>query len=340
MKTLIKTSIFFLVLFLIIYFSANYLLKKLAVKAVAELKPRLEQKGIIIENFNYKNILLNSYNSCAVNDIDLVFHLNKKLYNKESFKARFNARSITVRFADFNTPSFFFTFKDFSLFVEPEENSTKKPFGKLENGYMKSRIPLYLKNPEESAREILAEMKTLFQENTTPIDLEIEADVLLGIDEKEVKIGLYTERIDSRTYLKFNDEDILKAAKEFDLELAEKEAEIIANHPSKVPALVKITRDAKRLSQYEKNKNASFPEDAYKHIYWSYHLTREFGPDLAKEITDAHETIPNNTENERKMDFHNNEIARKYADEYLSLDELKKRVLFSSEVIRNPNEVR
>lgn len=307
---------------------------------MAELKPRLEQKGILIENFNYKNISLNSYNSCVVNDIDLDFHLTRKMYGGESFKARFNANSITVRFADFNNPSFFFTLKDFELFIEPEENSAKKPFGKLENGYLKSRIPLYLKNPEESAREILAEVKKLFRENKTPIDLEIKVDVLLGIDKKEVKVGLYTERIESQTYLKFEVKDILKAAKEFDLDLAIKEAEIIANHPSKVPALIKITRDAKRLSEFELSKNASFPEDAYKHIYWSYYLTREFGPDLAKEITDAHETLPNNTENERKMDFHNNEVGRKYANEILSANELKKRTLVSNEIIRDPNEVR
>ena len=307
---------------------------------MAELRPRLEQKGIIIENFNYRNILLNSYNSCAVTDIYLDFHLNNKMYNEESFKAQFNANSITVRFADFNNPSFFFTLRDFALFIEPEENSAKKPFGKLENGYLKSRIPLYLKNPEESAREIFAEVKTLFRENKTPIDLEIKADVLLGIDEKEVKVGLYTERIESRTYLKFDDGDVLKAAREFDVDLAEKEAEIIANHPSKVPALVKITRDAKRLSELELSKNASFPEDAYKHIYWSYHLTREFGSELAKEITDAHETIPNNTENERKMDYHNNEVGRKYANEILSSNELKNRTLVSDEIIRNPDQVR
>ena len=340
MKTLIKTALFLLVISLIAYFSANYVLKKIAIKAVAELKPRLEQKGIIIENFSYSNVLLNSYNSCAIKNFDLDFHLNRKMYGKESFIAHFEARSITVRFADFNNPSFFFTFNDFSLFVEPEENSEKKPFGKLENGYLKSRIPIYLKDPEESAREILAEVKTLFKENKTPIDLEIEVDVLLGIDDKEVKVGLFTERETSITHLKFNDKDILKAAKDFDLDLAEKEAEIIANYPSKVPVMIKITRDAKKLSNNEKSKNRSFPEDAYRHIYWSYHLTEEFGPDLAKEITDAHETVPGNTENERKMDYHNNKIGRKYADETISLDELRIRVLNSNEVIRHPNDVK
>jgi len=340
LKRLIKTAIFFLSIFLIAYFSANYILKKLAIKAVSELKPRLEQKGIIIENFSYANVLLTSYNSCRITNIDMDFYLNKKLFGEESFKAHFSSKSISIRFADFNNPSFFFSFRDFSLFLEPEENKTNRPFGKLEHGYLKSRIPLYLKNPEESAREILAEVKSLFRENKTPMDLEIVAEVFLGLGEKEAKVRLYTERVKSQTFLKFNDKDILKAAKEFDLELAEKEAEIIANYPSKVPAMIKITRDAKRLSEIEKSKNISFPEDAYKHIYWSYHLTRTFGPDLAKEITDAHETIPNNTENERKMDFHNNAIGIKYASENISTNELKNRIINSPEIIRHPDEVR
>lgn len=322
------------------FFGGNYILRKMAVKAVDELRPRLEQKGIMIENFNYNNIILNSYNSCAITGIDLDFHLNKKMYDTNSFKAKFYAKAITVRFADFNDPSFFFTFNDFSLFIAPEKSSTKKTFGKLENGYLKTRIPLHLNYPEESAKEILSEIKTLFRESKTPIDLEIEVDTFLGIDEKEVKVGLYTERIDGETYLKFDKEDILNAAKDLDLIISKKEAEIIANHPSRVPALIKITRDAKRLSALEKSKDATFPEDAYKHLYWSYQLTREFGPDLAKEITDAHETIPNNTEQERKMDYHNNEIGRKYATESLSSQELKDSVLNSDEIIRNPNEVR
>lgn len=340
MKALIKTSIFFLILFLVIYFSANYVLKKLAVQAVAELKPRLEQKGIIIENFNYSNVRLNSYNSCAITDIDLDFYMNKKMYGKESFKARFDANSITVRFADFKNPSFFFTLKNFSVYVEPDENSAKKPFGKLENGYLKSRIPLYLKTPDESARKILAEVKTLFHENKTPFDLEIEVEVLLGIDEKEIKVDLFSERVDSLTYIKFEAEDILKAAAEFDLDLAEKEAEIIADYPSKVPSMIKITRDAKKYSRTEKGKDQTFPEDAYRHIYWSYHLTRELGPELAKEITDAHETAPGNTKNERLMDYHNNEVGRNYANQDISLQELKNKVLISNEIIRHPKDVR
>jgi hypothetical protein len=262
------------------------------------------------------------------------------MYGKESFHAQFDTRSITVRFADFNNPALFFTLTDFSVFIEPDEESEKKPFGKLENGYLTSRIPVYLKNPEESAREILNEINILFQENKTHLDLEIEVDVLLGIDNKEVKVGMFTERIDEQTYLKFDADDIRAAAQSFDLELAQKEAEIIAEYPSKVPAMIKITRDAKRISTAEKSKDRSFPEDAYRHIYWSYHLTKTFGPELSKEITDAHETAPGNTENERSMDYHNNAVGRAFANEHLNPEEIKQRVLLSKDIIRNPQEVR
>jgi hypothetical protein len=340
LKTLLKTILFFLILFLITYFSANYVLRKLAIKAIATLQPRLEQKGIIVENFDYSTVRMNSFNSFVLSDVDLDFYLNRKMYGKESFKAAFNAKTITIRFADFQNPSFFFSFIDFSLFIHANESDDRKTFGKLENGYLKSRIPLFLKTAEESAREILTEIKILFNENKTPMDFEIEVDVFLGIDDKEIKVRLFTERTGSITYLKFNDADIFEAAKSFDLDLSEKEAEIIANYPSKVPGMIKITRDAKKYSEFEKSKNKSFPEDAYRHIYWSYHLTREFGPDLAREITDAHETEIGNTEKEHQMDYHNNEVARKYAEEILSTDEIKNRVLNSPEIIRDPNEVR
>ncbi len=338
MKTIIKTTLFLLVLFLVAYFSANYVLRKVAIKAIATLQPRLEQKGIVVENFNYSSVRMNSFNSCAVSDVDLAFYLNRKMYGKEFFKASFKAKTLTIRFADFNNPSFFFSFNEFSLFIH--ENDARKTFGKLENGHMKTRIPFYLKTPEESARNILAEVKTLFNENKTSMDIEIKTDVLLGIDDKEIKVGLFTERNGSFTYLKFNHEDILEAAKNFDLDLAEKEAEIIASYPSKVPAMIKITRDAKKYSVLEKSKNSSFPEDALRHIYWSYHLTREFGPVLAKEITDAHETAIGNTEKEHLMDYHNNEVARKYAQETLSIEEIKNRVLYAPEIIRDASEVR
>ena len=198
---------------------------------------------------------------------------------------------------------------------------------------------MYLKTPEESAREIFNEIRILFKDNKTPMDLVFEVDALLGIDSKEVKDGLFTKREEDVTYLRFDAVDIYKAAHEFDIDLAEEEAEIISNYPSMVPAMIKITRDAKRLSVLEKDRDHAFPEDAFRHIYWSYHLARNFGPSLAEDITNAHETIPGNTEEERQMDYHNNEIGIALSSEKMSNDELRNLVLNSQDIVRNPKEI-
>ncbi len=338
MKTLVRIAVFFLVAGVAGYFGANYVLKRLTAKAVVQLKPRLKEKGIVVEHFSYSKVRLNSFNSCAIMGIDLDFRLNKKMYGKDSYVAQFDAKSVTVRFADFNNPSFFFSFKDFSIYVEPDEKKDKKTIGKLENGFLKSRIPLYLKDPETSAREIFAEVKTLFGESRSTINLDIQADVLLEIDDKEIEVGMFTERKDDTTYLRFDADDIWKAAETFELDLGEKEAEIISKYPGKVPALIKITRDAKKLSQMEKSKNKQFPEDAFRHIYWSYNLTRELGPKLAKEITDAHETVPGNTPQEHEMDYHNNAVGQKYASKSMDVEAIKDLVLHSKEVIKHPTK--
>ena len=339
MKILTRSAIFLLIVFAAIYFGANYTLKKLANRAIAELKPRLEAKGIIVEHFDFHNIRLTSYNSCAVTDVDLKFHLNRQINDQKSFKAEFESNAIVIRFADFENPSLFFTLKDFALLVEPDDKISKN-FAKLEDGLIKTRVPVYMRNPEESAREIIDEVRHLFKENYTNMDLELHVNAMIRLEEKEAMVAMYTEREEGKTLLRLNEKDILAVAKKYELKLSEKEAIIISKFPNKVPALIKLTRDAKRLSEMEKARDKAFPEDAYRHVYWSYHLTKELGPELAKEITDAHETLPGNTEKEHQMDFHNNEVGRKYALQNIPVSEIKKRVLQSTDVIKSPNEIR
>jgi len=187
---------------------------------------------------------------------------------------------------------------------------------------------------------IVNKFNTLFRENSIPDPMEFNGVALLNLDGNSIKIRMSTERNDQRTYLIFNKEDILSATKDFsDVEISDKEAQLISQYPARTLHILKITRDARRISNNLKSNHSDFPDDAFKHIYWSYHLSRTFGPDFAKEITDAHETLPNNTAQQRAMDFHNNEIGRKLVSKNLSVEELKKIVLKSPQVIRYPNHI-
>jgi hypothetical protein len=54
---------------------------------------------------------------------------------------------------------------------------------------------------------------------------------------------------------------------------------------------------------------------------WSFLLTREYGPDFAREVTDAHELTDDpeekkdpDAEAHHNRDLNNNEVGRRYAD--------------------------
>jgi hypothetical protein len=49
--------------------------------------------------------------------------------------------------------------------------------------------------------------------------------------------------------------------------------------------------------------------------------------------------MPNNTPEQRKMDFHNNEVGRNLSSELLNVNDIRKYVLNSKKVIRFPEEV-
>ncbi len=82
-----------------------------------------------------------------------------------------------------------FAINNFSIFVVPDDKRIEKPFGKIENGFFHCGIPISLKHPEEDARAILHEVENLFDKNSAQ-RLELNGDVQLGIDGKEVSIGL------------------------------------------------------------------------------------------------------------------------------------------------------
>ncbi len=328
-----------LALLVVVFIGGNYAIEKAVEKFIGELKPKLENKGVLIENFSYGDISINSPKSIKIKNVDLNFKLKKEEFGDNSYKANFKASYIIVKLASIRDASGTFSINNFSIYIEPDDKRVEKPFGKIENATFRCGIPTSLKHPEEDAATILYEVEKLFEENVAQ-RLELSGDVQLGIDGKEVALGLTTKQYADSVSLRFNKDDIFRASKEFELELTEKEAEIIAHYPSKVPVMLRITREAKHKSYDLKRKNPSFPEDAFRHIYWSYHLTRALGPKLAKEITDAHETAPGNTQKERLMDYHNNEVGRDLANKDYSDEELMEIVMKSKEIIRNPANVR
>ena len=119
-------------------------------------------------------------------------------------------------------------------------------------------------------------------------------------------------------------------------ELTDAEAALLADSPFRIQDLFSIMATARTESEKYK-KNDMIPEDAYRHVLWSYLLTTNYGPDFAKKVTDAHEEGDmSNTEAEHEMDYNNNAIGREYALENHKKSEILLRMLNDTRVIRTP----
>jgi len=330
------------ILFLVIaaYFIGGYMARYLIKYGLEYIEPELSSYGIVLKQFNYGDVQLRSLNSFSIKSVNIEFDLEKEFYGKKSFSAAFHSKTVIVRVSNFNDPTLKFSLRDFNLHIQPNEENPNRPFGKFENASWSGEAPLRLYDVKESGEIILVKLRTLFNENSIPDDIEFKGDALLNLDGQNIRINMYTERKDGRTFLFFKKDDLLAAADNFeDFDISEKEAQLLSQYPARTLHILKITRDARRLSKKEKSKQSVFPDDAFKHVYWSYHLTRTFGPEFSKEITDAHETLPNNTPQQRKMDFHNNEIGRNLASGNLSVEDLREYVLNSKDVIRSPDQI-
>ena len=330
----------FALILIIIYYTGGYIAKKLVKYGLEYAEPELANQGITLKQFEYGNVTLYSFKSFIIKDVNLKIDLEKEIYGKKSFSAEFYSESTIIRLANFKDPTIKLTFKDFNLYIQSNEDNPDRPFGKFENAYWKGEAPIRLYGIQESGALVVERLKALFEENSIPDPMEFEGDAILSLDGHPIKIGVFTQRMDNRTYLFLNKDDLLLAAEDFpDVEISEEEAELISRYPARALHILKITRDAWRISEMKKSEQDEFPDDAFKHIYWSYHLSRTFGTDFAKEITDAHETLPNNTPEQRQMDFHNNEFGRNLAARNLGVDELERIILTNPDVIRSPDQI-
>jgi hypothetical protein len=57
--------------------------------------------------------------------------------------------------------------------------------------------------------------------------------------------------------------------------------------------------------------------DAFRHIIWAALLTKELGQSKAKEFLEAHEADPDQADNEREMDLHNNTRGQAAAEKLM-----------------------
>ena len=107
----------------------------------------------------------------------------------------------------------------------------------------------------------------------------------LGIEPMEV--GLHIVREGGSSILLMDGEDILRIADGLKMRrvITETEMKLLARNPLKTPKLLELRDRASKVSKRAWLIDPSTPQDAYRHVLWSYLLTRAYGSEFAREVT-------------------------------------------------------
>ncbi len=214
---------------------------------------------------------------------------------------------------------------------------------RLEQGRFGLRFRLALPDRDKTVaqlRELIQDLTRLRTHGYTTVPISFSGQGTLVVHATPVPVSL-SARQDGKKYALVLDLDSLRTISNLlEEELTEPEVSLLARVPFLTPELLAIRDEAVRESK-RLHREQGFSEDAYRHVLWSYLLTRRFGPDLAKEVTDAHELgLTDNTEADHRMDYRNNEVGRRYALNGLPRDRLPEKFRSDPAIIRSPEQAR
>ena len=221
--------------------------------------------------------------------------------------------------------------------LDSSDRPTALPFDQFANASaLIGDLPLA--NPRRVADVLRTKLRELFLENQAVGDVDFNGDVTLDVDGSRFVAHLYTDRDGDRFRLRFRASDIQRISDAKALELVPEQVEIVSAYPLRAPVIMLLTDRARDQSRQFAPDDV-WLQDAFRHVIWSFLLTRSFGPEFAAKVTDAQEKRPGNTPNERAMDFHNNAIGRRLVADGFVLAALPQLVREDPDIIRHPDEV-
>ncbi len=338
-KKLLSYSLLALVgLLLVAYFTANWLLDSYSREALPALAQRAERQGVMISDPRFARARIAGIRTARWTDLagqlrfshseafdpDQTFDVHvgqAELWLSGGGQVTLEARDITVDSTD----------------ASAEEPSAPTQSEQIRAERFRCQFELDLFHPLPSLAKTLPELVGLIQAGATQMPVETEGVLEFTLKDTRVKARIRVDQVEGGQALVIVPEDLRPVSKLFDEALTEAEIELIATYPLRVTKLLRIKDDAETTSEDAKQRDDQVPQDAYRHVLWSFLLTRQYGAQFAERVTDAHEQgDTGNTPAEREMDFHNNAIGRRWAEQDLRRQQILSRVLNDPDVIREP----
>ncbi len=346
MNPLKYTFIGFIALFTCAYLISNHFLYETS----KELLPQLiKEQGVKIDNFDFSSAKFSSFSKMNWTDLEGDLYVEGVNGIKSDVPFNFFLDSFSVGTNSINNREFYAIAQGLVLETDTsaEDHTAQNTYISSENinaGNIVLREALYNFNIEDirlnnpSPRNLLEQFEEPFgklalslKNGEVPEFLFIDGRVEFYLNETRHEVRLSVNKLTNK--LELNRDDLLYACGHFDKALNFEEISFIATQPLKTPRLLQIKYEAEQTAKAMSTDNLY--KDTYQYITWSYLLTKEFGTEFAKKVTDTHKKDRSGErKNEKEMDIINAEIGREYANNGVSLVSLKRTIDKDSRVIK------
>ncbi len=165
----------------------------------------------------------------------------------------------------------------------------------------------------EQARVWSKGLGDLLIKGRTAWPVEFSGAIFAQLHNKTYKVRLSVRPEGNEYALMMYESDLKNMASKLQERITDAEIKLISKYPLRAPSLLKISDYAFNAAVAAHKKQEDVSENTYRHVVWSYRLTRQYGEVFAKMVTDAHE---NQTEEaDSDIDQRNNAVGRNYAKE-------------------------
>jgi len=318
--------------FLLFYFGAGFVIRNASKKFIPNLVNQIElNTPYEVESFDFKNATISSLKQVTWKGIEGVLVVDSHPFIEKGTKLDFYISKLGIGFKDFSFDELVVHASGFAV----EAQGAKKPVDykslvsasqSFEDGQLAiTNLRYDVLFPEEldtssSSNELEMFVKEQFQhlygilsEGNVPEDFLFEGGIEISLGSKGYRLRLASIEEDGGMRIRLHDRDVLNLSGDFKNWFTRGEAAVIARNPLKAARLLQIKLYAEKKADEDVKDVEDGSKDAYRHILWSYLLTKEFGPKLAAEITDAHESeVPYSSEQIKEMDMVNSRIGRQY----------------------------
>jgi hypothetical protein len=323
--------------------AANFVLEKATEKALEYVAAEGAARGVKVEFARFEDVGLKGFHTVRWRNFVAIIDAPRYISLVPGEKVVLAMGEMTLDLTRLPKGVAAITADDMGARVQkgfvPAENDVQ--IEGIDRGQLIAELPLDVTGMENLAASLQAAPQMVLQfleDGKTRIPFGFRGRSTFKIGGSVEQAEIRTQKRGGYYALVMAPEDLRKIAAKLKSDLTEEEIRLVSLRPLLAPALFKITNHARAQAAAAYARDATVPEDAYRHVLWSFLLAREFGPAFAEQVTNAHEigSIQFNTEADHRMDYNNNRVGRDYAKAGYAEGQILQMVRTAPEVIRAP----